>query len=33
LTKYVHPDVFWKPQRSIRFEEDFDRVPDLYEPL
>ena len=33
LTKYVHPDVFWKPQRSIRFEGDFDRVPELYEPL
>ncbi len=33
LTKYSHPDVFWKPRRTIRYEGEFDRLPDLYEPL
>jgi hypothetical protein len=33
LTKYSHPDVFWRPGRAIRFEGEFDRLPELYEPL
>lgn len=32
LTKYSHPDVFWRPGRAIQFEGEFERLPELYEP-
>ena len=32
LTKYSHPDVFWRPTHPIAFQGQFDRLPELYAP-
>jgi hypothetical protein len=33
LTKYSHPDIFWKPTRKVEFKGEFDRLGELYEPV
>jgi hypothetical protein len=33
LTKYRHPDVFWRPTRPIQFTGEFERLLEIYEPV
>jgi len=33
LTKYIHPDVFWKPTTNIEFSGEYSQLPELYEPI
>lgn len=33
LTKYRHPDIFWRPTRKIAFSGEFTQLPELYEPV
>jgi hypothetical protein len=33
ISKYRHPDVFWRPTRGVRFFGELNRVGELYEPI
>ncbi len=33
LSKYSHPDVFWRATKGIEFDGDFARLKELYEPV
>jgi len=33
ITKYTHPDVFWRPTKGIEFDGDFASLKELYEPI
>ena len=33
ISKYRHPDVFWRPTRAVKFAGEFDRLSELYEPI
>ena len=33
ISKYQHPDVFWRPTKEIKFTGDFARLKEIYEPV
>jgi hypothetical protein len=33
ITRFSHPDVFWRPTKGIEFTGEFANLPELYEPI
>ncbi len=33
LTRFSHPDVFWRPTKGIEFSGEFATLPEIYEPV